>query len=246
MSNYIKLSLIGLSLILFYSCDIGPQRRGNGNIISRDYDISGFDELKVSGTYEVFLRRGNEEALTIETDENLFDYIDVDVSGHQLEIDNLEMLRSRHGIKVYLTYQEISGIYVGGAANIQSEDVLRSKDLDIKMAGAGITDLEIDARNLYVQISGAGLVKLSGKVEHQDLKLSGAGNLDAFELESNDCEISLSGVGAAQVFVNNSLEASVSGIGGVEYAGDPAHVDKNVSGLGKVYRAKNRDRDTRN
>ena len=84
-----------------------------------------------------------------------------------------------------------------------------------------MVDLKLDVQDLEVDLAGAGLVKLSGKTDRQEIALKGVGSLEAFELESNVCEVSVSGVGGAEVYVKENLNAVVRGIGGIKYKGDP-------------------------
>ncbi len=230
-------SLVLFTIILFSTaCKNYKVEKGNGDVITKDFDITDFDELDIAGFYEVFLTHGETEKITIETDENLFEFIDVSGDGNTVVLDTEDgiKLQSKHGIKVYITYRNLSDISMSGAGVIKTENTLTTDDLKIKMSGAGVIELELKARALEIRLSGAGSIKLSGNVEDQALKLSGAGSVDAYKLRSKNCVVSLAGVGSANVFVTKSLDASVSGIGSIKYKGSPNHLVKNVSGIGKI------------
>ncbi len=230
-------SLILFTIILFSTaCQNYKVEKGNGEIITKNFDISNFDQLDIDGFYEVFLTHGKIEKITVETDENLFEFIEVSSEGNTLILDTEDgiNLQSEHGIKVYITYRELSDISMSGAGVIKTENTLTTGDLKIKMSGAGVIELALEAKVLEIRLSGAGSIKLSGNVEDQELKLSGAGSVDAYKLRSKNCLVSLAGVGSAQVFATESLNASVSGIGSIKYKGKPRHLVKNVSGIGKI------------
>lgn len=218
------------------ACGHYKVERGNGEIIAKNFDFSDFDKLDIDGFYEVFLSHGEVEKVTIETDENLFEFINVSSDGSTVVLDTEDgiNLQSKHGIKVYITYKSLSYISMGGAGVIKTENTLNTDDLKIKMSGAGVIDLALEAKTLEIGLSGAGSIKLSGNVNDQELKLSGAGSVDAYKLESKNCIIHLGGVGSANVFVTKSLDADVSGIGSIKYKGNPNHLVKNVSGIGKI------------
>jgi len=64
--------------------------------------------------------------------------------------------------------------------------------------------------------------------------MSGAGGLDAFDLKAEYARIRISGVGGADIYVTKELDAKISGLGDVTYRGNPANIDKSVSGLGTI------------
>jgi hypothetical protein len=175
----------------------------------------------------------------IEADENLLEYIDTEVKDQKLKISDKERLKSKNTIKIFITYNYLKGINSGGAANIVCGNSLKSDHLQVSLSGAGLMDLKIEATSLDLNLSGAGLINLSGNVENQNLRISGAGNLDAFKLKSKDCDINLSGIGGAQIFVEDNLNAHLSGVGGIKYKGNPFNVNREVAGLGRI----NRQRD---
>ena len=45
---------------------------------------------------------------------------------------------------------------------------------------------------------------------------------------------SCNGAGSISVYASERLDASVSGIGSIDYSGNPATVNRSVSGLGKI------------
>jgi hypothetical protein len=129
---------------------------------------------------------------------------------------------------------EVREIRVMGAAYLSNEGYLESQELRIRMDGAGIIDLELNCKSLQVVLSGAGMVKLAGDVIEQNLNLTGAGKLEAFDLDSRECKISVGGLGGAEISVTEKLEARIEGIGGIEYAGDPDEIITEINGLGKI------------
>lgn len=241
-------SFILFTIILFSTaCKNYKVEKGNGAITTKDFDLSDFDELDIHGFYEVFLTHGKTEKITVETDENLFKFIEVYGDGNTVVLDTEDgiNLQSDHGIKVYITYKKLSDISMSGAGVIKTENTLTADGLKIKMSGAGVIDLALEAKELEIGLSGAGSIKLSGNVNNQELQVSGAGSIDAYNLRSEDCIVKLSGVGSAKVFVSKNLDASVSGIGGIKFKGNPDHVVKNVSGIGKIKNTSGDDADER-
>ena len=241
MSKTLVFLLAPAVALLLISCGQLRFERGNGNIMLESIDVSDFNKVEIKGFYEVILMSGTKEGVTIETDENLFDFIEVYVQNDRLIVSSEEALKSDFGIKIAITYKELEAISSSGAAVIKTAGTLNTEDLRIDLSGAGLIEIDIEAQMLDLDLSGAGKVKLSGNAGEQFLNLSGAGSLDAYALKSHECSVNLSGVGAAKVYVKNRLDATVSGIGGIKYRGNPTSVHQNVSGLGKIEKDENDD-----
>ncbi len=229
--------LFVLFILHLTACDTLQYKRGNGEMVVNTHYPDDFDEITIRGNYEVFLEKGNEPMVVINVDENLLEYIEVEAYQNILSISSTKKIRSSDGIKVYITYRNINRILNSGASAIFTESPVVSEKLDITLSGAGMIEMELDVSILDIKLTGAGYIKLKGSANNQVVSMSGAGSLDAYELESDDCDISISGVGGAKVNVSGTLTASVSGVGGIRYRGNPAHVNRNVSGLGKIHAA---------
>jgi hypothetical protein len=208
--------------------------RGNGNLVSRSEEVSAFNGVRIGGNFDVMLTRSEKPGIQIIADENLHDFIELDIKDGNLAIIQQKNLISRNKIRIVVEYTQIQEIRVTGAARIQNEGYLEEEDLNLRMDGAGMIDLRIRTGSLKVLLSGAGVVKLAGETERQELNLSGAGGLKAFDLESRICNVTVSGLGGAEIFVTENLEASIEGIGGIEYDGNPSEVKTEVNGLGKI------------
>lgn len=236
-SKYYSL-LILLIFVSVQGCDFIGFEIGNGDTIIRSVDVDDFKEVFLNGNYEVFLEKGEEPKVVIKTDENLQEFIEVESRGRTLAISNLRRLKGSDGIKVFITYVDLEQLVCGGSSKVFSTSPIVANNLNLSMSGAGMFELEVKVDFLEVQFSGAGLIKLEGEAKTQDIRLTGAGSLEAFDLESDDCEVSISGVGGAEVNVRKKLTARISGMGGIEYIGSPEEIRREVSGIGKIKEAR--------
>jgi hypothetical protein len=225
-------------LFLLQSCGDQVHEKGSGNITSETRNVGAFFKLDIEGAYEIVLQEGTNPLIAVETDDNLHQYIETTIDGKTLRIRSVEKVEASEYTRLIITYQNLDEIRLGGAAKISNQGRLNAGELTIRVDGAGILNLSLQAEELDLQLDGAGAVNLSGKVNKQRLELSGAGNVDAFELQSKDCDISLSGFGSAQVFVTDNLNAEVSGVGSIRFKGDPRNIKREVTGLGNIDRAK--------
>ena len=225
-----------ISFIFFLQgCNfLGSYEKGNGKEISVTRKLQPFDHIRIGGNFEVNLLKGAEEKIIIDADENLESLIETKVEGQELQITTPKKLISARKIRLTITYNQIREITAYGATLLRNDELLESPDLKLNLEGAGVIDLQLKVSELDAQLSGAGLVKLNGYATHAVIRLSGAGGLDAYGLETESCDIDVSGIGGAKIHVKNRLKASIEGVGGIDYKGHPASVDKNVSGIGTI------------
>ena len=205
-------------------------------VITQRHDLEEFRNVQVEGNFNIRLEKSGSPAVTVTTDENLHDFITVENEGNTLWLSSNKNLISREGVNVVIYYQELRSVDVGGAAVLNSDEVVAGDYLRISMSGAGAVQLELGLKALDLEISGAGAVELRGKTTELEIEMNGAGGLDAGDLVSDRCDISISGVGGASINVREKLVASVSGVGGISYRGNPSDVQTDVSGLGKITR----------
>ena len=100
---------------------------------------------------------------------------------------------------------------------------------------ANVDASDISTDSLDVTISGAGDMKIAGEADSQDIEISGTGVYQAEDLESEEAEIDISGSGEAVVRVSDHLHVEVSGSGSVEYIGNPT-VSRDITGAAEVRR----------
>lgn len=231
-----KLTIISL---FFYSCGGGVHETGNGTLTEETRNVGSFYNLDVEGDYEIVLQEGTSSLITVQTDENLHQYIETRLDGNTLVIRDVEKVDPTETTRLIVSYQRLEEIKLGGATKVSNRGVLNAKNLDLRLDGASVINLGLKAEELKLRVAGAGVVTLSGEVDKQDLELSGAGNLSAFDLKSKDCTIELSGIGTAQISVSNNLDSEVSGVGTIRFIGDPRNIKREVSGLGNIESANN-------
>jgi hypothetical protein len=96
------------------------------------------------------------------------------------------------------------------------------------------SDLTIDVfyKNLKLDTSSGSDANLSGKVKYLTASSSSGSDLDARNLESVICNVSVSSGSDATVNVSEELEASASSGGDIDYYGNPSvkNIDESSGG----------------
>jgi hypothetical protein len=63
--------------------------------------------------------------------------------------------------------------------------------------------------------------------------MTGVGNIEAYEMKVNTCNVTLTGVGDCKLYVLDQLNVTITGVGYVYYKGDPV-INSKITGLGKL------------
>lgn len=187
---------------------------GSGVIKSETRSISTFTSIDASGAFEIELACQEEPSLELEGDDNLLPMIRTEVRGGTLYIKSDKGFSVKRAIHVRISAPDIMNIHSSGATSFHITKVKNEK-------------LKIDA-------SGASNLDIAGETTALELNLSGATKVDTEGLRAVRVRILMSGAGKANVFASEELDADVSGAGSVTYAGNPAKVNKRVSGVGSV------------
>lgn len=213
----------------------GERVSGSGKIVTETYDVRGFDSIELSAGGVAEIVQGETEGLTVEVDDNLLEYLDIDVAGDTLRIRTRRdySLAPSGTIRYIIQVRDLEEISVSGSGQVEM-DGLTAGRLALSSSGLGSVILHnVQADALRLDISGSGSAKLDGTMDTLEISISGSGDLQGQDLQVRRAVVSISGSGKAILWVTESLDADISGAGVISYYGSP-QVDQQVSGVGKV------------
>ncbi len=235
-AKYLKIS-IGMAVILLLAsaCGIIPTR-GSGNLVSETREVSGFDTVVFSGAGDVEIIQDGTESITIETDDDVMQYVETVVRDGTLyvglDFDGIASIIPTE-VNVTLHVVTLTGITASGAWSVHAES-LETDSLEALISGTGSIRIDLlTATDLVADISGAGEFEIAGQVTSQQVGISGTGKYHAGDLQSEVVVIDISGAGEATLWVTESLDVTVSGTGQVDYYGRP-QVSFDESGSGDI------------
>ena len=210
--------------------------QGSGKIVSESRDVNNFSSILLYGTGNLTIFQGGYESLTVETDDNLMEFIETGVESGTLYIGtaNGVILKPSQGIYYYLHVKEIRTIVVSGSSKVYANSLYVTDTFYVKVSGS--TRLEIDditADNIDINVSGSGYVDLSGESEALNIGISGDCTHNSSNLECMYAMVDISGSGNVTLWVTKSLQVDISGDGDVKYYGNPT-VNVALSGSGNV------------
>lgn len=188
---------------------------GTEKMVAQLRAVSSFSSINVSGFYNVNVRIGLPQSITINANGNLLPYIETTVSGKALTIEAKKgyLLRPTSTPTITIVTPEIAKVELHGNNQLTVNGVTKG-DLDVELYGS----------NQFVG---------QGTVDTFKIAISGQGIIDASKLIANNAEVNTNGSARVSVYAKNNLKVNISGFATVNYIGDPK-ITQVINGSGKI------------
>lgn len=239
------LSAVIIGMIL-PSCVIninGETVKGDGNVVTRAYDISNFDEIICALPATVNYTVADTYSCTVRVDSNMLEYIDIKVKDGGLTIgqpkskDGIYLNFSATEFVIDITSPSLNEITLAGSGDINVLSPLQTQKLEVTVAGSGNVAFkeDVNIQQMELNVAGSGDILVDkGNIRKLEVDIAGSGDIVA-HAEAQDVEANVMGSGDITVNVSGFLEYDVMGSGDIHYYGD-AKVNGEVAGSGSLNR----------
>jgi hypothetical protein len=234
MKNIISLSLLALTF-LFCGSAYTQSVKGNGNIVKKDFPVSGVNKISSLGSFNVYVKQSDAEKLSVEGDENLMEYFIADVSAGELSLSFNKNNVSPTKFDVYVDVKNLNKLDAVGSGNVKSENTIKSDKFSLEMVGSGNLDFNISSTDLKIEVTGSGNAKIIASATNCKTEHTGSGNMDlSYDNSQGNIKVEHAGSGdmtASLKSQNAILDNSGSGDFSVE--GSTSNLKLENSGSGK-------------
>jgi hypothetical protein len=212
--------------------------KGNGNIVSKEINVSSFIRLHLGCKGLVELHQSNEEKVIVEADENLMDYFQVENAGRMLYISADGKFKkpvfTKCVTKVF--FRQIDAIYIRneGADVICPNEIVLSNPLEVIIQSEGNTSLNLNAPSIRLVNQSEGDVTVKGKCGSIKIRNQSEGNFNASELSADNLIIKNMAEGNIDLLANKEITIVHYGEGYIHYAGDAVLKDVKQYGEGLI------------
>ena len=217
----LRFSLFLLAVVfstLACSINFGDRQsvEGSGVLALQERTVKTFQAIEIAGSADVDVSIGEPQSVIIETDDNILPLIETEVRGDTLVIRTVSntSIISEHPIHVIIIVKSLDTVRIAGSGNMNIEGLAAEK--------------------LQIELPGSGNITATGTAERVVVSLGGSGNILCGDLAAQSAEININGSGNVTVDTSESLDVHISGSGNVHYRGNPAIINKSVSGSGSV------------
>lgn len=242
--NYLLTIFAFLSVALAGSAGLN-HLNAQDEIVSETLSLTGFDQVEISGAWEVELVPGQAHQVRVEVSADMQEHVSLEVQGTRL-IANADLQERKrfslfgnpkswknYTLRIYVAAPELKGIAVSGATELQSSGVIRTDICSLDITGASDVTLEVEVDKLEMNVTGASDITLSGTAHTLEAKIKGASNLSASDMMVSKASITTKGACSTELAVEDLLEAETSGASYIGYSGNPT-VQRSSSGASYV------------
>lgn len=223
--------------LLLFSCRFlgGERVHGNGKVITGQRNVGSFNSIEAGGAVEVRVKQDAATSVKVETDENLFEYLDVYTEGNTLIVKPKQgfNLDPSDEIRVFVTAPVFKSLDASGASKIIGDSEVTGDELELSATGASEVNMNVKVSKLRTDLSGASTVELRGSSSKVSTEASGASHVRCRDLQTDETTLDLSGACNAEVHANKQLNIDASGASDVKYRGN-ASINQKSSGASSV------------
>jgi hypothetical protein len=226
---------VALMVLALNSCSFNSVR-GSGTIVSNEVSIPDYKGIDFGGgATMVYEQKPGAPYLRIETDDNIYPLLKVEVKGGTLHIHSTENINPTKFI-IYTNSSTLEYLSINGSMKATLKGRLETSFLDMHISGSGnITIEDLVCGTLRTRVSDSGDFSVVGKATNMESHISGSGKMVATDLVADTVSCSVSGSGTFFVTATKYLNVNISGSGSVKYKGDP-HIERSILGSGKISR----------
>jgi hypothetical protein len=200
----------------------GEEIEGSGDVVTREFDLTGFDKVDVSHAFAVDIRQGESFSVMVGIDDNLVEYLRVEKQGSTLKIG---LQPGRNYLNTHATAEvtmpELTGLDLSGASRGTTSGFKSSRDLNVDSSGASRLSGDIECGDARFDVSGASRVNLTGSAEDLVIDASGASTVDLSGFPVAEANVEASGASDVTVNASDRLDVNASGASNVRYLGSP-------------------------
>lgn len=191
---------------------------GSGNVQTQERSFSNFSTVNVDSGFRVQISQAASYRISITTDDNVLNYVQVFETGTTLTI-RLQpgMSFQTTVLRAEITMPDFQALRLSGGVNGMAEGFVLQHDFRVELSGGSTFTMDGRANNLVALCSGGSSLNLSSfPVTNADIEFSGG----------SQGTISLSG----------TLNANLSGGSRLYYLGNPTFGNINTSGGSSISR----------
>lgn len=210
--------------------------KGNGIEKEIERNFSGYDAVKLKGSFDVILTNEKQNKVRIVGEENIIPFVEIVLNGKELELSfKPKSNLSYKKLIVYVPAKDVNKVHLIGSGDIENNDKFSGNKLDIILNGSGdiiLKDLKFNKIN--VLLNGSGDVELKGKTTEFIAQLRGSGEISAYGLNAEIADVELKGSGDVKVYSTKEFLGKLSGSGDINVKGNPSKVTQNRKGSGYI------------
>lgn len=202
---------------------------------SKTYDRAAFTGVDIGSSLDANIEIGAIQLIRAETaDQTNIDKLRIEVVNGRLRawmersVWDLVSFSDPH-VTITIVTPSLAALSASAASDVVASGMTGSK-LTIDVSSAADIKVEhIDAQSIAINASSAGTLDLNGACVTGTVQISSGGSISGKALECVDLNIEASSGASGVLFASGQVNAQVSSGANIQLAGNPDHVDDEVS-----------------
>lgn len=211
--------------------------KGNGKVKTDVRQVNGFNRVVVQGLVELFLSQESTESVKIESEENLISLFKTSVSDSTLYVF-VPSVKKALKLNVTVAYKDLKQIILLNEVTLQSEKVANFDDIEIICGGSSRLNFEYKAARSTIKVLDNSAVSLRGYSEYLTVEAHDETEVNAFDLQSDNCTVIGSGFAEISINVKKKLGVTMSGSCNLYYMGEANIWQRNFTSTGLITKRK--------
>lgn len=212
--------------------------KGNGIMKTDVRQISGFNQIVVSGQVELYLTQEANENVKIEAEENLIELFQTIVNSNTLYVNVPTNIKKANKFNITISFKDLKSIILLNDVTLKSDRAVNFDEIEVICGGSSKMDFEYKATKSRIKIIDGGSVFLRGYSEELVVEAHDEAEINAFDLQSDNCTVISSGYSEISVNAKKRLTLTVSGSSNLYFMGDPVISQRNFSSNGLITKRK--------
>ncbi len=237
MNRCIALLLAAVVILPVAGCRV-EWIAGSGVSATRKDEAKDFTAVEVRWPFEFTLERGDKFDVTVTGDDNLLQYVEIEIAAGKLSIgiQSDRNLRPQIRMRVKITMPAIEAVSLRGACNGSIKGFKGGKELKVNVMEASSLKGEIEVDKLILEAILGSQINLTGRAHECRAEAQGASELHLGDLAVDKAVVRLNASSSAEVKASDKLDYELNAASHLDYWGSPKLGTSQVLGASSASR----------
>jgi len=216
------------------------ETRASGVETSRDYNLSGFNQVSLETPDTVEIAQGSVFSVHVTGSSEILDELELTIENGDLKIayredhDRRWNRQNQRPATITITMPNLNGVSLAGSGDMNIGQ-FASQGFEASIAGSGNIAIEsLQTDRAEFEIAGSGDLSVAGTAGAVELNIAGSGDVAAGEFRMQRLDVDIAGSGDVEAYVTGTVEASFIGSGDVTVRGG-AQCRSSTVGSGRLH-----------
>ena len=158
---------------------------GNGYTLLQYRSVDEFSAINISGSLSLFITQGDTMPITIDADDNLFQYIITEVKSGTLYIHPAENVNLKHskGSSIFISTPTLESVTACNNAVVQGSKNISGNQLTLNADNGSSITMNVNYKTIKINCGEASLIKLKGHANEATINDNTQGTIDIKKLQ---------------------------------------------------------------